>query len=144
MRACWAGLAVALALGGCARERQQAAALVRGDEPVIAGTLEGGPWGGEDINGGGIMDYARVDMTFADGAVSGLAGCNRYSGAFRQSGAAVTVGALATTRKLCAPALMETERKFLGALEAATKLRFDATGAAFLVAEDGRILKARR
>ncbi len=138
-----AGLVILLApmlLASCAREK----ALVRGVEPVIAGTLEGGPWLVEDINGGGIMDYARVDLNFADGGVSGLAGCNRYGGPFQQTGAVVTVGALVTTRKMCAPALMETERKFLGTLGAATGVRFDATGAAFLVAGDGRVLKIRR
>lgn len=137
-------LALLLAASGCAHERRQAGALVRGDEPVIAGSLTGGPWVVEDINGGGIMDYAWVDMVFADGGISGLAGCNRYNGTWQQTGMAIAVGPLSTTRKLCSPALMETERKFLGVIGAATSVRFDATGAAFLMAPDGRLVKVRR
>jgi heat shock protein HslJ len=142
-----AGWLVLLVLAGCASidpHVQEAKRLVRGDEPVIAGTLEGGVWLVEDVNGGGVIDDARLDASFADGKVAGRSGCNRYNGGWQQDGATIKVGPLMSTRMACAPALMTLEQKFLAALEAATTVSFDATGAAFLKAPDGRVLRLRR
>ena len=138
-------IAVLALLAGCAKE----AALVTGKQPVVAGTLEGGPWLVEDINGGGIMDNARVDLTFDPGdqntsMVHGNSGCNRYRGSWKQDGATIKLGPLASTMMACPPALMDTEQKFLKTLEAATTVTFEATGAAILKAPDGRRLKIRR
>lgn len=138
---------VLLALAGCASmdpHVQEAKRLVRGDEPVITGTLEGGVWLVEDVNGGGVIDNARLDASFADGKLSGRAGCNRYNGGWKQDGATIDIGPLMSTRMACAPALMMLEQKFLAVLEAATSVSFDATGAAFLKAPDGRLVKLRR
>jgi heat shock protein HslJ len=136
-----------LALAGCASmdpHVQEAKRLVRGDEPVISGTLEGGVWVVEDVNGGGVIDDARLDASFAEGKVSGRSGCNRYNGQWQQDGANIRIGPLMSTRMACAPALMTLEQKFLAALEAASLVSFDATGAAFLKAPDGRVLRMRR
>ena len=134
-----------LALTACAKE----VALVKGEMPVIAGTLEGGPWRVEDVNGGGVIDNARLEISFDPGdqntsLVSGVSGCNRFSGRWQQNGAAVTLGPLAGTRMACAPALMDLEAKFLATLGAVTMVRYDTTGAAFLQAPDGRVIKLRR
>lgn len=136
-----------LALAGCASidpHVQEAKRLVRGDEPVVIGTLAGGTWLVEDLNGGGVIDDARLDLAFADGQLSGKSGCNNYRGAWQQDGSAIKLGPLMGTRMACAPALMVLEGKFLAALEAATFVTFDTTGAAFLKAPDGRIIKMRR
>lgn len=138
---------VLLALAGCASidpHVQEGKRLVRGEEPVVTGTLAGGTWLVEDVNGGGVIDNARLDLTFADGRVSGKSGCNNYSGAWQQDGSAIKLGPLMGTRKACPPALMVLEGKFLATLEAATLVTFDTTGAAFLKAPDGRIIKMRR
>lgn len=143
-RTAWAAL---LLLGGCASvdpHVQEAKRLVRGNEPVVAGNLEGGPWLVEDVNGGGVIDNARLEMTFGDDRVTGKAGCNNFNGAWQQDGAAVRFGPLMITRKACPPALMMLEAKLLSALEAATTVAFDATGAATLTAPDGRRVKLRR
>lgn len=138
-------VAATLVLAGCARE----VALVKGEMPVIAGSLEGGPWQVEDLNGGGVIDNARLEMTFEPGdqgssRVSGVSGCNRFTGRWQQNGASVALGPLAGTRMACAPALMELEGKFLATLAAVTLVSFDATGAAFLKAPDGRVVKLRK
>ena len=52
----------------------------------------------------------------ADGSISGQAGCNRMLGAWKQDGKSVDLGQIATTMRMCAPAFMEVERKFLGFL----------------------------
>lgn len=139
------GLMVGLALGGCARE----VALVKGDLPVVTGSLEGGPWLVEDINGGGAPDAVRLEVTFDpgdDGAsvVHGTSGCNGFRGSWQQSGGVVKLGPLAGTMMMCEPAKLDTERKLLQTLEAVTMVSFDASGAALLKARDGRTVKLRR
>ena len=138
-------VAAALFLAGCAKE----VALVKGEMPVIAGSLAGGQWQVEDLNGGGVIDDARLEMTFepgdqGGGRVSGVSGCNRFNGRWQQQGATVALGPLAGTRMACAQALMELEGKFLATLAAVTMVSFDATGAAFLKAPDGRVIKVRK
>jgi putative lipoprotein len=76
--------------------------------------------------------------------ISGQAGCNSFSGAFVETGAVVKIGPLATTRKMCAPALMDLEGKLLAALQAATSVTYDTTGAATLRTPDGRRVKIRK
>lgn len=127
-------------LAGCARE----VALVKGVEPVIAGTLAGSLWHVEDINGGGVIDNARVEIGFDGETVSGRSGCNSFRGRWQSDGATIRLGPLASTGKACPPALMDMEGKFLATLAAVTRVRFDATGAAFLTAPDGRIVRLRR
>jgi len=134
-----------LALSACAKE----AALVKGQPPALGGSLEGGPWLVEDINGGGVPDGVRVDATFEPGdhdtsVVFGASGCNRFRGAWKQTGATVKFGPLAGTMMMCEPAKMDTESKFLKTMEAVTTVSFDATGAALLKAPDGRSIKLRR
>ncbi len=132
-------------LAGCTRQ----VALVKGQVPVIAGSLEGGPWLVEDLNGGGSITAARVDLSFDPGdhdtsSIHGRAGCNRYTGRWQQAGNSVKFGPLALTRMLCPPAIMETERKVIAALSAVTSVSFDASGAALLRSPDGRVIKIRR
>ncbi|WP_439534638.1 META domain-containing protein [Polymorphobacter sp.] len=140
-------LAAALLLAACATK--DVARVMKGDPPPLAGSLEGGPWLVEDLNGGGVMDNALIDLNFDPGdqgtsRVAGRAACNRYSGSWTQTGTTVRFGPLITTKMACAPALMDMEQKFLSTLEAVTTLSFDGTGAALLKSPDGRIIKIRR
>jgi heat shock protein HslJ len=135
----------AIGLSGCAKE----VALVKGEMPKLGGSLEGGPWLVEDLNGGGVPDGVRLDATFEPGdqntsMVFGASGCNRFRGGWQQTGATVKFGPLAGTMMMCEPAKMDTERKFLQTMEAVTTVSFDATGAALLKAPDGRAIKLRR
>jgi putative lipoprotein len=135
-------LVAVLALAGCARE----VSVMKGQEQVISGSLAGGPWRVEDVNGGGVIDDARLDMTFdvTELKVNGHSGCNSFMGPFVETGHVVQIGPLATTRKMCAPALMDLEGKLLAALQAATSVTYDATGAATLRTPDGRRIKLRK
>ena len=151
MRAAMIGVLVLSAgLAGCAKE----AALVKGVMPALGGSLEGGPWLVEDLNGGGIPDGIpdgmRADLTFEPGdrntsVVFGTGGCNRVRGGWQQKGSTIKLGPLASTMMACeSSAKMEFESKFLKTLEAVTIVSFDATGAALLKADDGRAIKLRR
>lgn len=135
-------LAAVLLLAGCARE----VSVMKGQEQVISGSLAGGPWRVEDVNGGGVIDDARLDMSFdvTEMRVRGRGGCNSFSGAFVETGPVVKIGPLMSTRKMCAPSLMDLEAKLLSALEASTSVSYDATGAATLRTPDGRRIKIRK
>ena len=121
MRTAFIGITALALIGGCARE----VALVKGVEPVVPGSLKGGPWQVEDLNGGGMIDPAAIDLTFDPGdhgtsSVYGKSGCNRFRGAWTQTGSTVKFGPLAGTMMACAPAVLELEQKFLKTLEAVT------------------------
>jgi len=83
-------------------------------------TLEGTTW---------LLDKtipgSEITALFADGQVSGSAGCNTYQGTYRSTRAAgrntIEIGPLATTRMMCDEPLMEQEELYLTALEAATE-----------------------
>jgi heat shock protein HslJ len=136
-----------LLLAAC--NTKDVARAMKGDLPPLGGSLEGGPWLVEDVNGGGVMDNARLEITFDPGdqgtsRVSGLSGCNRFTGTWTQIGATVNFGPLAGTRMACPPALMDLEGKFLSTLEAVRRVSFDKTGAAILTSPDGKLIKIRR
>jgi len=140
-------VAASLSLAACATK--DVGRAMKGELPPLGGSLEGGPWLVEDLNGGGIIDNARLELTFDPGdqntsRVYGRSGCNRFNGSWQQNGTTVKFGPLATTMMACPPALMDLERKFLSTLAAVTTLSFDATGAALLKAPDGQAIKIRR
>jgi heat shock protein HslJ len=62
-----------------------------------------------------------------DGLLNGNGGCNTYSGNYETSGANITIGPLASTRKACAePAgVMEQESQFLAAMQSAATYQID-------------------
>lgn len=87
--------------------------------------LEGSAWLAEDIKGGGVIDNAQSKIAIEAGKVTGSGGCNRLFGQATIAGDALTFGGIGTTRMACAPALMDQEQKFLGALAATRAFRFD-------------------
>ena len=69
---------------------------------------------GEDVTG------AALTIAFeGDGRIHGSAGCNRYFGRYETGpGGALRISSEGVTRMACEPAMMETERRFLDALDA--------------------------
>ncbi|SDJ70550.1 META domain-containing protein [Pseudomonas indica] len=64
-----------------------------------------------------LLDRSYLTLTLGeDGRAFGNAGCNHWFGSYRLEGSAISFGAPGSTRKLCAPALMEQEQRFLDAL----------------------------
>jgi len=75
-----------------------------------------------------VATGTEMTLSFdAGGRVAGLAGCNNYTGSFESGTGTLRVGALASTRKLCAspPSVMEQERKFLAALQNAATFKIE-------------------
>ncbi|KAF0865315.1 META domain-containing protein [Pseudomonas sp. LD120] len=66
-----------------------------------------------------LIDYSHLTITLdEDGRAYGNAGCNHWFAPYTLDGAKLSFGKVGSTRKLCAPALMEQERRFIQALEA--------------------------
>lgn len=73
-----------------------------------------------------LIDYSHLTLTLAeDGRAYGNAGCNHWFAPYTLKGDEITFGKVGKTRKLCAPALMEQEQRFLDALE--TVQRWDVS-----------------
>jgi len=135
-----------LALASWSDQRQQLGQALSGKPPVIAGSLEG-EWQIADLNGGGPVAQSRLMFDPGDqgtSRISGTAGCNRFSGHWKQDGATLQLGPMAATRMACPPPAMEIEQRVLALLEAATSVTYTADGAAILATPDGRKLTLRK
>ena len=106
-----AGVAVA-ALVGCAAEPVK----LQQDRSYI---LE---WIGERP----LIDSSHLTITLGeDGRAYGNGGCNHWFAPYTLDGDKLSFGKVGSTRKMCAPALMEQEKRFLQALE--TVQRWDVS-----------------
>lgn len=73
-----------------------------------------------------LIDYSHLTLTLAnDGRAYGNAGCNHWFASYTLEGDRLSFGKVGKTRKLCAPALMDQEKRFLQALE--TVQRWDVS-----------------
>ena len=92
--------------------------------------LMGGEWLVEDIAGRGVIDDARTTVSFSsDGRLSGDTACNRYFADYEVSGSSLQIGNAGTTRRACAPAVMDQEQRFLELFNEVDTYRIDSTGA---------------
>lgn len=115
--------------GGCGGDRQR--------------LFRGAIWVVEDIAGAGIIDRSRVTIEFLeDNRIAGRASCNQYTGSYKLGGEAAGIGALASARMACAPALMNQEDRFLGLLEQVNSMRIGAQGQLLLSTPGGDSIKA--
>lgn len=98
-----------------------------------------GKWLAESIRRRGVIDNLQTVLDIAaDGRVSGSGGCNRISGKADISGERISFSPLASTRMACAPAIMDQEAKFIGALNDVRKWRIDGPrGKLFLLDAQG-------
>lgn len=76
-----------------------------------------------------VLNGTELTMEFpADGRVAGSAGCNRYTGTFKQDGGTLSFGPAAATRRMCVEpeGILEQEQRFLKALETVATARQEA------------------
>jgi len=110
-----------------------------------AALLQGREWVVEDIDGKGVIDRARVTLSFdADGRVSGRGSCNSYSAQYALSGEGLTVSKAARTMMACGDALMQQEALFLDLLQRVRGFDLAPDGALVLRTDDRRTITARR
>ena len=97
-------IVLATALAGCASDRPR----------LETGTTYQVEWIGERP----LIDRSHLTITLGDeNRAYGNAGCNHWFASYELKGDTLTFGAAGSTRKLCAPALMEQEQRFLEALD---------------------------
>ena len=66
-----------------------------------------------------LIDSSHLTVTFDDkGRAYGSGGCNHWFAPYTLNGSTLTFGGVGSTRKACAPALMEQEQRFFTALQA--------------------------
>ncbi|QQQ49254.1 META domain-containing protein [Pseudomonas syringae] len=64
-----------------------------------------------------LIDNSRLTMTLgADGRAYGNAGCNHWFAPYTLNDHSISFGPVGKTRKMCAPALMEQEQRFIKAM----------------------------
>ncbi|RJG10098.1 META domain-containing protein [Pseudomonas cavernicola] len=64
-----------------------------------------------------LIDNSHLTLTLGeDGRAYGSAGCNHWFASYEMKGEQLSFGQAGSTRKMCAPALMEQEARFLEAL----------------------------
>lgn len=102
--------------------------------PPAPARLEGKTWHLRSVRGSAVPADVTITATFADGRVTGRAGCNEYSAAYAAVDGAITFGRLAATKMMCSDEAMFWENQFRIHLEEA--VLFDI--------QDGRLLLIRR
>lgn len=88
-------------------------------------SLSGTVWSVVNYNNGkeavvSILADTKITLDFGtDGTVSGVSGCNNYTGTFESTDTTLKVGALASTLKLCTEpeGVMDQETQYLAALQ---------------------------
>ena len=91
----------------------------------VSSSLNGTAWDVVNYNNGreavvSVLADTALTAVFEGDQISGSAGCNSYFGSFTAEEGVISIGPLASTRKLCAEeGVMEQEAEFLAALESA-------------------------
>ncbi|MDH1620229.1 META domain-containing protein [Pseudomonas chengduensis] len=76
-----------------------------------------------------LIDRSHLTVTFAaDGRAHGHAGCNHWFAGYTLKDDAVRFETPGSTRKMCAPSLMEQEQRFLAALAEVRRWDFNDIG----------------
>jgi heat shock protein HslJ len=111
---------LALLLSACVPEEDPQLPLTGGETPPV--TLAGSQWILETIYNTPVIEGSLVSAEFAEGAdalqVSGLSGCNTYSGTAVEDGNSLDIAELSWTEMACVEPLgiMEQEQRYLQAL----------------------------
>lgn len=89
-----------------------------------------------------VMDEPAATASFSeDGFVTGSGGCNRYRAPFERNGAALTISRIASTKRACAPLVMEQERRFFDALQPVEGLSLAGRRLDLVNGRDERVLR---
>jgi len=89
-----------------------------------------------------LIDRSYLSITLADdGRAYGNAGCNHWFSNYRLDGEKLSIGTPGSTRKMCAPALMEQETRFLESLSQVQRWDFSPTGQLQLWPAEGKPLR---
>jgi heat shock protein HslJ len=111
-------------------------------EPADLATLDGTAWRATAF-GAGLADTPGPDQDFSlevqGDRLAGRSGCNRYMGTWTTEDGKLRIGPLASTMMWC-DGLMELERSFLDALQAAAGAQRDGDQLVFLDPDGNRLI----
>jgi len=115
-----------------------------GGDPAFA--LQHARWMVRSIDGKDVESRSRPTLVFeSTGRVAGHASCNSYSGPYQVGGAdGMRFGDLVSTRRACAPALMQQETAMLAVLNNAVRYSLGDDGTLTIETNDGHRLVARK
>lgn len=89
-----------------------------------------------------LIDRSMLTFSLLDSQRAvGLAGCNQWSADYQLNGQQLRLSNITRTRKLCAPALMEQEQRFLNALARVQHWEFAEHGQLWLTAQHSAPIK---
>lgn len=104
-----------------------------------------GTWRLDDLASGGVVDNLNPPVTIErDGSWRGETGCNRMSGKISVKDDVLQIGSLATTRRACAPAAMDQERRYLKALKRVARWRIETELLVFVDASGAELMRFAR
>lgn len=93
-----------------------------GDPLVDENLLQNSNWTILSLDGQPVRTSRPTRISFADGRLSGNAGCNRINGSYVVRGGALVASRVVSTRMACLGGGMVTERKFLTIIASTAKL----------------------
>jgi len=89
-----------------------------------------------------LIDSSHLSITLGKNMrAHGLAGCNNWFAEYKATGSKLRLEKFATSRKLCAPALMEQEQRYLEALSQVARWDFSKQGQLQLWPENGASIR---
>lgn len=89
-----------------------------------------------------LIDNSHLTITLGrDGRAYGNAGCNHWFASYELKDDRISFGPAGSTRKMCAPALMEQEQRFLDALPGVQRWDFSAIEQLRLWPAEGKPLR---
>lgn len=83
-----------------------------------------------------VLEGVNTEVKFADGRISGSAGCNRFNGSYEISGNVLTFAGIASTRMMCPEKQMAQESSFLSLLSGPLTKRYTVEG--YLILSDDK------
>jgi heat shock protein HslJ/uncharacterized membrane protein len=112
--------------------------------PVLPpASLDRTNWRIISINGSDIVGDRAATLRFAEGRVSGSAGCNQLSGNFLSDGNRLTVTQAVSTRMACDGPLMLQESALLALFRQSMAIRFAPDGRMILSAGESSVVLER-
>ncbi len=79
-----------------------------------------------------VLQGIPAEVRFAEGKVTGTAGCNRFNGNYSANMNALTLGAIASTRMMCPEKQMAQEARFLALFGGKLAIRYSVDGSLLL------------
>ena len=107
-------------------------------------TLNDTSWTILSVNGKNALPDVEANLSFAEGRVTGTAGCNRLMGGYTQNGDTLDFSQSASTMMACPAPQMEQERAVFAALQKGTKISYGDDGVMELRAPNGDTIRLRQ